>query len=80
MPGLLLAIRKVVRLKVTRKHARIVHQLMSYFYLMTSCPCSLFGFTEFGLWPREIPVGTEVFRQSSIKIRVKCYNYQSRFL
>lgn len=37
-----------------------------------------FGFTESGLWPREIPVGTEVFRQSSIKIRVKCYIIMNR--
>lgn len=34
MPGLLLAIRKVVRLKVTRKHARTFHPLM--FYLLLS--------------------------------------------
>ena len=37
-----------------------------------------FGFTESGLWPREILVGNEVFRQSSIKIRVKCYIIMNR--
>ena len=78
MPGLLLAIRKVVRLKVTRKHARVLHPLMYYLLLSNHLSLFSFGFTESGLWPREIPVGTEVFRQSSIKIRVKCYIIMNR--
>lgn len=57
MPGLLLSIRKVVRLKVTRKEARILHPLVSYLLLSNNLPLFSFDFTESGVWPREIPIG-----------------------
>lgn len=62
MPGLLLSIRKVVRLKVTRKQA-MNSPSVDDLLLSNHLPLFSFGFTESGIWPREIPVGTEVFRQ-----------------
>lgn len=76
MPGLLLAIRKVVRLKVTSESSPSIDVLL----LSNHLPLFSFCYAESGLWPREIPVRTEVFRQLPIKIRVKKFHCHEQLM